>query len=87
MKLNLLIFIFFLKCFDLKSQDSLAFPSSRKWVKTEFYVYEPAEDDLSDEKYTSNYAREMYNTFKKVHGWQDEIPWNKVRQYCKDVYY
>ena len=50
MKLSLLIFICFLKCFGLRSQDTLAFYPSGKWVKTEYYNFRPSKDDLSDEQ-------------------------------------
>jgi len=56
----------------LKSQDTFAFSPSSKWIKTEYYIYKPAKNDLSEEQYTSNYAREMYDCFRKVHGWQGE---------------
>jgi hypothetical protein len=88
MKLSLLIFIFFLKYFGLRSQDTLSFSPSSKWVITEFYIYKPAKDDLSDEQYTPNYARAMYNSFRKVHGWQGEYleirSDNAIKMYITD---
>lgn len=64
--------ILFLTCFDLISQDSLTFAIPGKWIKTEFYIFTPSKDDLTEEKYTSNYSIKRNAAFKKDHGWKGE---------------
>jgi len=71
MKFASLFFAFSLNCLVLSGQSGLRLPESKKWVKSEYYIYDGLKDNLSSEKFSSEYSRERYKAFKRVHGWRD----------------
>ncbi len=72
MKLILLAFAIGSHCLVLRGQGNANSTYPKKWIKTEFYIYEPSKDNLSEEKYTSEYARDKYRAFKGFQGWRGE---------------